>query len=873
MSRIKQIQHWEHSYRHYLVYLGAFLIPIIIMGSYFAYRRLAPFGSGTVMTIDLGQQYVDFLAYLRTCLLHHPSGLWYSFAKGLGGETWSTASYYLLSPLNLIILFFKPLAITSAIAIITLLRYGLAGLTMAYLLQSNKIQTSYRIWIFTIPYALNGWMIANQFNVIWGDVLWLLPLVINGLLKLVQTGHWQSYVFWLAFLMIDSYYMAWMVCLFTCLIFMWLLCQPQTVSRWQLLGRFTLSSLTSALISMIVLLPTVISLLSTKGTYTETSIKWKFEYYPWKLLNKLVPGSFNFSQIPAGQANFYVGMLMLCGAILYFTCRQFSWKERSCALVITLFLLASPMVGPLDLLWHLGQFPVWYPARFAFVISFWLIWLAALTFQPNRRWSLSQIIILITTLVIFSVAIKLQKVKYVKNNQELIGLLLLIITVVLVVLPIKEQLWKYTTVLILLVCVDMGINMGLSLNNISYVSQSQFSYYNQDLFKNIRKIKQHDSKNDYRIAKTYLRTKVEPMQADFNGGDHFNSMMEPALTHFMGNIGQPVGDGFITYSNGTKITDDLLGFKYLMNKQDSNHSTKIMRSGYRPDWTGQPIITQDSKTIVHQNTSALPLAFSVNQQILQAKISSLNPLKNQEAMINAMTGKQRQLFTRVPFTQVVTTNVRPLKKTSSVANRPYGRLDVHQIASVELKLVPKSNDPYYVIIGPAIKDLFSVDMNNRTFGQTLNYRNDIVLNVASHQINQPIWLNFNLKKKAGWLQDVAAYRLHMKAWHQSQQELHQEPMHIQHFSNTKIIGTANIKKPKQVLMTTIPYNKGWHVQVDGHPVKPKRVVDTFMAIPMSHGQHRISMTYCPPLWKAGAVISLLALISTCAISFVQSKRK
>ena len=70
--------------------LIAFFIPVIIMGSYFAYRQMAPFGQNSILTVDLGQQYIDFLAAFRNLILHHPTSLFYSFSKGLGGEMLGT---------------------------------------------------------------------------------------------------------------------------------------------------------------------------------------------------------------------------------------------------------------------------------------------------------------------------------------------------------------------------------------------------------------------------------------------------------------------------------------------------------------------------------------------------------------------------------------------------------------------------------------------------------------------------------------------------------------------------------------------------------------------------------------------------------------
>ena len=273
-----------------LVLLISFLLPVLIMGGYFVYRGMAPFGSSTVLTVDLGQQYVDFFAYLRSSLLHHPSSLLYSFSKGLGGEMWGTNAYYLWSPLNLLLLFFPAQHLASGIAILTLLKYGLAGLAMAWVLDREKIQQGPRIWIFSTPYALMGWMVANQFNLLWLDVLFLLPLIIYGERKLLSGRSPWTYTLWLAVALIDNYYMAWMVAIFTILFGIWTIASEKTTWQWQwhaagyTLGRYLGCSLLAGAISAFVLLPTAYALTQSKGTYTTTSWNWKLEYNPLKML-------------------------------------------------------------------------------------------------------------------------------------------------------------------------------------------------------------------------------------------------------------------------------------------------------------------------------------------------------------------------------------------------------------------------------------------------------------------------------------------------------------------------------------------------------------------------------------------------------------
>lgn len=156
-----------------------FLIPIIVTVGYFIFRHFAPFGNSSILTVDMGQQYIDFFAHYRDTLLHNPSGILYSFAKGLGGDMFGTWSYYLMSPVNLLILLFPISMLPSVLALMTILKYGLAGLSFGYFLQkkisSNRLACH---WLFSfiringldgcqpIKYALDrcGHFASNHFS-------------------------------------------------------------------------------------------------------------------------------------------------------------------------------------------------------------------------------------------------------------------------------------------------------------------------------------------------------------------------------------------------------------------------------------------------------------------------------------------------------------------------------------------------------------------------------------------------------------------------------------------------------------------------------------------------------------------------------------
>lgn len=859
-------QNWKK--QHALILTGSFLIPVILMGAYFAYRQMAPFGPSSLLTVDLGQQYVDFFAYFRNIILHHPSALFYSFSKGLGGEMLGTNAYYLFSPLNLILLFFPGKWLTSGIMVLTLVRYGLAGLTFAWLLLRTRLQNGFRIWAFSTAYALNGWMIANQLNMIWLDAMIILPLIIWGLLKLIHDGRLGTYIAWLAVMMIDNYYMAWMICLFTILVVLW---QLPTLADWRTrlraTGRYLASSVAGAGIAAITLLPTFYALTTSKGTYTETAISSKLEYQPLKMLGKLVPGSFDFNQMPSGQPNIYIGMLLMIGAGLYFFNSRVKWSQRLVAGLVTIFFILSFCYEPLDLLWHAGQFPVWYPYRFSFIFAFWCILLAARVLQPSYQlqWPGALAILIISGLVFWLTG--QLKLSYLSTSQRLIGLGFVVVSLAALMIARRNSPRLYDFLIVLIVACDVGTSAFTSLNKIAYVSQDEFGKYTQQLDQASRQLKRHDS-GFYRIAKTFMRTKDDPMQGDFYSADHFGSTLEPPIPAFMGAIGQPAGDGFVSYDNGTQVSDALLGFKYTMTARHhgiENGDQIMPLSGYRPDWTRLPKVDQTKMITSRKNAAALPIAFGASSEIFQLGKATLDPLSYQSQIFQALAGRpiNQPLFTVQNFTSVQFNNVQAAHQITGTTFRKQNLL---KPATIKLKFTPPTNDSYYLTLGPEVKDSATISLNRRDFSQYDTYRDTVVINLAHHQKGKPVTITFRLKKTSAWLQNVSVYCLKQRAFNNSLKALQQSPLKIQKATPTSIKGTVHIHHGQSALMTTIPAATGWHVRIDGQRVQPRTVISTFMALPITSGTHQVEFYYRPPFLILGAVITVISLGLTCYVT-------
>ncbi|GAY72874.1 YfhO family protein [Lentilactobacillus kosonis] len=302
-----------------LVYLFSFLIPLLIVSGYFIFRSFAPFGNSSVLTVDLGQQYVDFYAFFKNAMTNDPSSILYSFQKALGGNMFGTWSYYLMSPLNLLLLLFPIKLLPAAVGIMTILKYSLAGLTFSILLVHRFKESSLSVITFSVSYALMGWMVANQLNLLWLDAVILLPLIFLGIETLMIRKWSPLFIITMAAILMINYYMAYMIAIFTTLyVLLFSIPLAKSLSNYlrQIL-RYIINFAIAGLLSAWITIPTFISLLNTKVAYSTNELKFKLEYNPLLMIGKFINGSFDFKQMPNGTPNLFVASLVIF--TFYFT--------------------------------------------------------------------------------------------------------------------------------------------------------------------------------------------------------------------------------------------------------------------------------------------------------------------------------------------------------------------------------------------------------------------------------------------------------------------------------------------------------------------------------------------------------------------------
>lgn len=104
-----------------------------------------------------------------------------------------------------------------------------------------------------------------------------------------------------------------------------------------------------------------------------------------------------------------------------------------------------------------------------------------------------------------------------------------------------------------------------------------------------------------------------------------------------------------------------------------------------------------------------------------------------------------------------------------------------------------------------------------------------------------------------------AYSFDSDVFYDSFNTLNSNPMELTYFSDNKLKGTVEASKDG-LLYTSIPYDKGWSVYVDGKEVKTHAFKDALLSIYLTEGSHNIEFKYSPVGFKQGIILTSLSTI-------------
>ena len=883
-------------------YLGySFLIPAALMLTIYLALGHKPFGDLSVLTLDLNAQYVYFYEALREFLCGDAS-LLYSFSRSLGGEFMGIYAYYIASPLSYIVLLFPKSMILFALLTIILIKIGLCGLTFGfYLHKQTKNPNKINIVIFSLMYALSAYAITYQNNIMWLDALFLLPILTYSIERLIKDSKYLLFIGTLALMMMSHYYIGYMLCWYTlfCFFFTYFKEQKSIVNPngekhhfIKSLFRIGTSSVIGIGISAFVVGAAYYSLQFGKSEFSEPNWDVVARFDLFDLFPKLLPGSYD-TVMHEGLPLLYCGVLALFMLPIYFLAKRVNLREKAFYGGFVLLYILIMVINPTDLVMHGFQMPNCLNYRYSFIVIFLLLIMAYKGFCEIEEHSTKKIFA--TGATLFALVLIAQKMtfpNFVNQDTEdykfgftagelpflwvvVFSIIAIFAVGVVLCYLIKSQNKEKTKqVLLIVICVELVANGIVTFASMRYdIGWGTYSSY-YDYFKDLKPIVdtvQEQDKTFYRSEKTTHRCTNDNMALNIKGLSNSTSTLNQKAIDLINYLGFYADAHWTQYYGSTAVTDSLLGIKYIYSPIENAYSNETLLQNEFMDKYFEKV-AEDEKYYAYKNPYALGMAYAVDSSIKELETELKydftntdeglkNPFEVQNLLLNTLLGNNEEnsidFFTSIPLrkNQEIVGNL----GTVGGGVEYSATSDNLDEDTFEFKFKVKKSGPLYLYFPTGYERSFIVYLNGERYVEVSNYSRIVFL--GYREKGEELNLGFRIPEgKLYFFKNTNyLYTLDMDEFEHALENLAQSSLVTDEKStDDHIYGSLTTLEDNQTIMTTIPYDEGWKVYVDGEQVDTYSVYgDSLMAFDIENvGEHDIEFKYMPKIYVLTGIIAV-----------------
>ena len=860
---------WFRDYRKDRGYLliGALLAMLIMYGLDIV-MQIPPWGNGSVMVLDLNAQYVYFFEGLRRAVYGNADFL-YSFSRSMGGEFMGIYAYYLASPFSYIVALFPEGCMQEALTTIFILKSGFLAYTFGwYLHKTDKVKNRLTVVIFSILYAFTSYAVVQQHNTMWIDALMWLPLLTYGIEQLVKRGRFRMFVFFLTLTIMSNFYIGYMICIYVVLYFFayYLMhggdateegLRPEKFHFLRSLFRIGFWSCVAVAASAVIIFTAYYSLKFGKTTFSNPNWAFSLRFDFYQLLAKFFPATYDTVD-PAGLPFVYCGILSLLLIPVYFTSSKFSIREKAGYALICLFLLLSFSINTADIFWHGFQKPNWLNYRYSFLLDFLMLVMAYKAYRSLEEKGLK--ILVGSGMALAGVVIWLQTQTFSKNNfrsKETVLVSLIAIGLYLVIVPfcIRGKRKQLASVFLLLVVgIEVFLNGAFSIQDMDKdVGYTHYSYYN-NYNEKIREIMNKTMTEDptfYRMEKTTMRKKNDAFVFGMRGIAGSTSTLNQSTLDFLDSIGYSAASHWSYYYTGTVPNDSLLGIKYVAS--DSGIDNSVMTEAF----------TDSKETYTaYLNPYALSIAFGASDKLISYKAEDYpNAIDRINAIYSMLVGSDEILEVYKPV-EIIAKGMNGIRSSASGEYTRYYQTAGSFENTISFSVYVPTGADVVMYIGSAHPEPFMV-----TYGDYSKEIEDIAgkrifyVGTSQTDVLDTIYVDMDDTNLYMLTDCNIFYYVDYELLGQIVEQLRsQELVTDPSSTDGKITGTMHIEEDNTFVFTSIAYDAGWRVYIDGKRVSTYETADALLSFRADAGDHVVKLKYLPDCFVLGLILTIGASI-------------
>ena len=667
----------------------------------------------------------------------------------------------------------------------------------------------------------------------------MLPLIFLGIDKLLEKKPLLFYIT-LTLSIIFNYYIGYMTCIASLIYYVYQSYLKENKIKKEEIIYCIKYILISVLTSSIILIPSIFSLMQGKANGMLGEFVPNQRFALLDLITRFYIGTFKNSDILGTLPNVYISVMMTFLVIYYFFNKNIKKKEKQASLILIGVFTLGFVFSPINTIWHTFKNPVGFPFRYSFMFDFILLIIAyksILNIKEIDKTFIKKFLLYATLLTLL-----IDKLLYTKSMYyKIIGTLILM-TIYIIYLS-KKKNKELSKLIILLITIEMSINGGITVYNIKYQNKEKYNKFITETGNIIDKINKQEN-TLFRLEKDYSYSSNDQLLLNYNGISHFSSTYEGNTNKFLGNNLGIFNRFYVTNYNGsTLVTNSLLNIKYLLSKKELNYYKKLE--------TNYDINT-------YENIYNLPLGFMVNNDIKNLKLEKYNPFENQNKILKSMNQNIENVFIKNNYTL----ELNNLKIDENEKKLTYKKINPNEKASIKIKLTTENKGILYGYMSCSKFKKVDVLLNGKSIIDITdeNGYEANTLELGNYEPNETIELEFVLLEDTIKPKDFMFYTLDSNKFNNAINILKgNNELKIIEYNKDYIRTNINTQKQNQVLYTSIPYDKGMKIILDGKEIEPIKIFDTLIGIELPKGNHVIEFKYTPRGFKEGAIISIIGI--------------
>lgn len=835
-------------YKHHILCgVTVFGIVFMIMMVLYWISAFAPFGENHLALMDAKIQYLDFFSYFKD-VLAGDNDISYTFGKTLGGNNIAVFSYYLSSPFNLLVVFFDKTELLTFFDILVALKLGTAAVTFSCFLR-GRFQDRLKdriVILLSVCYALSQYNIAQSSNIMWLDGVYLLPLILLGVYKLVRYKKMLLLSVSVGLSVIFNWYTGGINCLFSVLWFLFELLyltveqnknMRRNIIRKIFAGglRYICAMILGVMLSACIFLPTVLALQGGRAGFD------------WDLLGNALIGDVSMviqgytlgAVSEYGEVTLFCGSIGLVGCIGFFFLKTVPVRTRivtGVMLGITILLFYwQPFIALFSLMKTVESY--WY--RYSYVGIIVILFIAAYFYAECRKEEnrLGRALI-----AVFGFSAVLLILDYIRPLYETANVCLTALGIVVCALLLagyrksRRKTIRYTSFALFagLALAELAYNAELLMIIYGNDDGNEYRTYVSEEQKQIEELKTLDD-GIYRISQTATRIQYETgLTANYNEALAYNYWSISGYTsdpddiqrYFLDKLGYPIcGDNMCIVDTSIIAADALLGVKYILSEYQINGLELV-------DDTG----TYNGKNL-YENPYCLPFVFSYDGSVSAADYDeNLDPFEYQNEIYSQIAGRDVEIYTAVAYECVQNEN--------------------EYVYTID---VPEGN---YVLYGNLVwenEQGGTLNVNNvyqTAYAQWLS-PSVFYIPVEEGGTGATVWLDAEDGLVIG---DVQFYVLNLDELAAVTREIQSNGADNLEVENGYLKCTVEGEEGESAYIS-VPYDEGWTITLNGKEIEPELFADCMISIPLTGGDNVIEMTYTPPGIKQGVLITIVSILA------------